>query len=130
MRRGQETSHPVEGRAQVVAGSRLHGPGVQRHSHPHGTDRAPLLDGQRPLGGQRGGEGVGSRAESGAELVAHRLEEVPVRRFDGTAQKIIVARQHFRHGSRVFLPEPRAAFDIGEKEGKGASGQWTVGSGQ
>ena len=112
--------HPcdaVERRAEVVAVAQFRRPGVQ--AHPHADDRPsrPRLDGERLLRGQRSGQPVRRRGEGGIERVAAGLEDVAAVLADRLAQQDVVARQGHAHEVGILLPQPGAAFDVGEQEG-------------
>jgi hypothetical protein len=49
-------------------------------------------------------------------LVAHRLEDVTVIRFDRRSKEFIVPAQRFGHHGTFLFPVPRATLDIGEQQ--------------
>jgi hypothetical protein len=122
MPRRQHSRYPVEGGAKVVAVPRLRRPDVKGHTRAAAWRRATALL-AAPWPGQGRGEGVGCRGEGGAELIADRLEDVPLVGFDGLAQDGVVVGEGALHGLGVLLPEPGAALDVGEEKGDGTGGQ-------
>jgi hypothetical protein len=76
------------------------------------------------LNGEGGGEGVGGGGEGGAELVAHRLEDVAAVSLDGSAEEGVMAGKGSAHRLRMLLPKAGAAFDVREQERDGSRGWW------
>ena len=97
--------------------------GMQADAHAHGTDLAPDLVIQRALRLQSRGERITRIGEDRAERVADHLKHVPVIRLDRALQQRMMARERVLCGIRVLLDQSRRAFDIGEQEGDGATGQ-------
>ena len=67
-------------------------------------------------GSEGGGKSVSRTAKSGAEGIAHRLENMAAPAFDSFAKERIVTRQGNLHFVGVLFPALRAALYIGEKE--------------
>jgi hypothetical protein len=78
---------------------------------------------ERPLGGQGGGDRIRSHGKGGAELVPYQVEDVAFVSEDCLTHKDVVALQRPAHRLRLLLPEPRAPFDVGEKESNRALGE-------
>jgi hypothetical protein len=55
--------------------------------------------------------------EDSPDTVARALDDLPPMANDHPAQDRIVAREGNGHCLLVLLPEPDAAFDVGQKEG-------------
>jgi hypothetical protein len=72
----EQAGEPVEAGGEVVAGDRGGDAGMEGEADPERARSAPGLGGQRPLGGDGGGEGVGGRGEGGLDRVADGLEAV------------------------------------------------------
>jgi hypothetical protein len=127
VRGSEEARHPVQRRSEVVATAWLDHAGVEGHPHPEGADLPPLLPEYGALGIEGSGDGCGSGGKSGADLVAHALEDTTAVGLDGAMHKDIVARERRFHRRSMLLPEPGAALDVGEEKGNGAG--WELGGG-
>ncbi len=80
----EQPRYPVYRRTEVVPTPLLGRSCVQSHPHPKGPGLpAPLLGEERPLGLKSGFESVKGDGESGAEGVAHGLEDVAASLLDG-----------------------------------------------
>ena len=75
------------------------------------------------LRGERCGKRVFRVGEDGDQAVAHRLDDVATRRSDRPAQQAVVPLERCPHFDRSLLPQRRAPFDVGEKEGHRACRQ-------
>jgi hypothetical protein len=69
---------------------------------------------ERPLRHERGSESIGRTREDGVGAIASGLDDHPTVGGDHLGENGIVASERCPHGLAVLLPEPRAAFDIGE----------------
>ena len=113
---GHDPGGPV-GRGAVVvavAGDRV--TGVEAHPHPQPARHGPRLGDERPLGGERGVEGVAGGDEDRVEAVAGGLDHPAAVPDHRVPQDAVVALERVRHGARVLLPEPRGTLEIGEQE--------------
>ena len=109
---------PVERRAVEIAAAGLGFAGVQADAHAQRVrmDLIPLGLRQGLLGLQRCGHAAVPAFEDGMHAVARGLDQAAAIGLDGLAQDLIVARQGTLHAVREGLPEPGAAFEIGEQE--------------
>jgi hypothetical protein len=121
--RCEESRDTIGRRAEVVAVTQLHRARVQRHAHAELGGLGPWLAMERPLGLERGCDGVGRGRERGAEGVAAGLEDVAAMILDAMAQQRIVARQRRAHRCRMRLPQARAALDVREQQCDRAAGK-------
>ena len=122
---GQQAREAVQPGSEVVAVAGFGGGGVQRHADPQGADvcSGQGSAAQRPLGSERGGDGIRCRGEGRLHGIADRLEEHAAVGLDGRAQQGEVALDRGRHRRPVPLPQRGAALDVGEEEGDGAGGK-------
>src|SRR5829696_401012 len=118
MTRGHESRGPIEGRAEVVTLAKGGLSGVEDHSDAKRARLAPRLADEVALCIEAGADAVYGRVEDRHEPIANRLHDMPCRTLHGVPQDRVVAFEGPLHGVLVVLPEPGAAFDVGEEEGE------------
>ena len=67
--------------------------------------------------------GVGRAAKHCTKGIAPSLEDLPMGCTDGVLHQRVVSSERHAHGVGLGLPEPGAAFDVGEKKRHHSGGQ-------
>src|ERR1700738_157649 len=94
----QQASHAVYRRAEVIATLLLHHSGMQSHPHRDATNLLlPMFVMQSLLGREGSVEGLGWGSKSGAEGIAHRLEDVPTMCLNSLAKDGVVEGESGAH---------------------------------
>ena len=100
--------------AEEIVIATLHDPQVQAAAHPERNAVGRRGVAQCPLKCDDGVDSVHRVVEGGIDSVAGHLHDDSPVPLHGDARQGVMPRQRSRHPLRFLLPEPGAAFDIGE----------------
>ena len=92
---------------------------MQAGAHVQREPRHGHVLGQRALQGQCGLHAVDGIVEHGVDAVAGALDQVAAVGLHGGAAELVVLCQRAAHRLGLALPQPGAAFDVGEEERRG-----------
>ena len=105
----------IDGVAEVVVVATCVDPGVQSAAHAQGDAVGSRRVGERPLQLHGCAERVEWVGKDGQHAVAGRLDDAAAAVNDAPLRNRVMARQRILHALRRLLPQPRAAFDVGEQ---------------
>jgi hypothetical protein len=119
----KEPGNTIDGWPEVVAVAFVGGSGMDRSAHAKSIDGAEIFGRNGALHSQRRSDCIFGTAESRAERIADRLEDVALVLGDSRPHQCVVPAHSVLHGSAVALPSLRAALDVCEDEGHRAAGK-------
>ena len=91
---------------------------MQAAAHAQRNTVGGLRIGERLLQLERGAHRVERVVEGGVHAVAGHLDDRAAMRSTAERAMRVVARERRLHALRLALPQPGAAFDVGEEKGR------------
>ena len=120
MRRAHDARGAIHRWTEVVVVAVLDGADVQAAAHLQADALGSRRVGERLQERECRDERVGRRVEHGEEPVAEHLDDRAAMALDRAARERVMALQRARHAIRLCFPQPGAALDVREQNGRGA----------
>ena len=116
VRRAHDSRRAVDRAAEIVAVALLCRAGMETAAHPERQAAVPGDRGHPALQGERGRHRGAGIAEHRVQAIPDHLHQHAAVRRDGLAAEPVVPRQRLGHQRRLGLPQPGAAFNVGEED--------------